>query len=150
MKATFILSENNYAKEKLDVIAQKYGTSVHLDDDGIGRFILAPPKFQIKERPEQGNYIIKVWGATEKDITYLKTIWGEPTSTEKQRLSPIEFAEELIGIPNVNNLNKQQIMDIMELDERQFIQYQRLIANQLRRPNPQKEFAKASEIMNKF
>ena len=150
MKATFILSENDYVKEKLDEIAQKYGTSVHLDDDGIGRFILAPPKFQIKERPEQGNYTINVWGAKEEDIMYLKSILGEPTRTEKQRLSPIEFVQELIGIPNINNLTKEEIMEIMELDDRKFIQYQRLIANQLRRPDPQNEFTKASEIMNKF
>ena len=81
---------------------------------------------------------------------YLKSILGEPTRTEKQRLSPIEFVQELIGIPNINNLTKEEIMEIMELDDRKFIQYQRLIANQLRRPDPQNEFTKASEIMNKF
>jgi len=150
MKATFIVSENDYLKEKLDEIAQKYGTTVHFDDDGIGRFIITPPKFQIKERLEEGNYNIKVWGATEQDLLYLKSIWGEPARTEKQRLSPIEFAQELIGIPNINNLTKEQIMDIMELDDKQFIQYKRLISNQMRRPNQQIVFTKASKIMDKF
>lgn len=150
MKATFILNENDYVKERLDEIAQKYGTIVKFDDDGIGRFLIAPPKFQIKERSEEGKYIIKVWGATEKDVQYLKSIWGEPTRTEKQRLTPIEFAQELVGIPNIQTLSKDKIKDIMELDDRQFIQYQRLIANQMKRPNPQPIFKEASEIMNKF
>ncbi|MGC9780725.1 MAG: hypothetical protein HZR80_15900 [Candidatus Heimdallarchaeota archaeon] len=150
MKATFILSENDYVKEKFDEIAQKYGTAVKFDDDGIGRFLIAPPKFQIKERLEEDNYNIKVWGATEEDIQYLKSIWGEPTRTEKQRLSPIEFAQEIVGVPDIKTLSKEQIMEIMELDDRQFTQYQRLLANQLRRPNPQPIFTKASEIMSKF
>ncbi len=150
MKATFILSENDYVKEKLDEIAQKYGTTVKFVDDGVGRFLIAQPKFQIKERLEEGNYNIKVWGATEEDIQYLKTIWGEPARTEKQRLSPLEFAQELVGIPNIDTLTKEQIMGIMELEDRQFIQYQRLLANQLRRSDPLPVFTKASEIMNKF
>ena len=147
MKAVFLISKDNYSSDQLEKIAEKYGTTVHLDDDDISRFILVKPKLQIKERQEEGQYSFKVWGATQEDIDFLKGIWGEPTRTEAQRLTPIEFAQELISIPGIKNKSKEEIMDIMELDDRKYLQYQRLIKNQLRRPNPAEVFVKAAEIL---
>ena len=122
---------------------------LQLEEDGESRFILVQPKLQIKERKEEDKYSFNVWGATPDDIEFFKGIWGEPARTEAQRLSPVEFAQELIGIPGIMNKSKEEIMDLMELDERKYTQYQRLIQNQLRRPNAAEVFVKAAEILNK-
>ena len=74
---------------------------------------------------------------------------GEPARTAEQRLSPLEFAQELTAIPGIMEKSKAEIIEIMELDDRQYVQYQRLIKNQLRRPNAAEVFVKASEILQK-
>ncbi|MHA1127236.1 MAG: hypothetical protein ACTSQX_16545 [Candidatus Heimdallarchaeota archaeon] len=149
MKAIFYLNEGSNVLEQLNQIAQKYGTDVKLDDDNVNHFILAKPKLKIMKRLENGRYTIQIWGATPGDIEYLKSIWGEPARTEAQRLSPLEFAHELTSIPSVMTKTKEEIMDIMEIDDKQYTQYQKLIQNQLRRPNPAEHFVKAAEILKK-
>ena len=149
MKAIFYLNEDSNVLEQLEQIAQKYGSAVKLDDDGVSHFILAQPKLKIMKRFENGKYSIQIWGATPEDIEYLKSLWGEPARTEAQRLSPLEFAQELTSIPSVLDKTKKEIMEIMEVDDRQYTQYQRLIQNQLRRPNPAEHFVKAAEILKK-
>lgn len=149
MKATFHIPKDNEIKQQLQTIAEKYNTTVHLDDDDISHFILVEPKLQIKQRVREDKYIINVWGATQDDIDYFKEFWGEPVRTEKQRLSPLEFAQELVAIPNIHQKSKQEIMELMELDERFYNRYQKLIDNQLRRSEPDKVFIKASEILKK-
>jgi hypothetical protein len=149
MKATFYLDEGSNIIEQLNQIAQKYGSEVKLEDDGVSHFIIIPPKFQIKERFENGKYAINIWGATAEHINFLKSLWGEPARTEAQRLSPLEFAQELTSIPGIMYKTKEEIMDIMELNEQFYTRYQRLIQNQLRRPNPDTLYVKAAEILNK-
>jgi hypothetical protein len=149
MKAIFYLDEGSNIVEQLEQIAQKYGSEVKLDDDGVSHFILAQPKLKIMKRLENGKYTLQIWGATPDDIEYLKSLWGEPARTEVQRLSPLEFAQELTSIPGVLDKSKEEIMEIMEVDDRQYTQYQRLIQNQLRRPEPAEHFVKAAEILKK-
>jgi len=149
MKATFYLKEGSNVLEQLEQIAQKYGTVVKLEDDGVGHFLIVKPKFQIAERFENGKFTINVWGATPEHIEYLKSIWGKPARLEEQRLTPQEFAQKLTNIPSVMEKTKEEIMGIMEVDERQYTQYQRLIKNQLRRPNPAELYVKAAEILKK-
>jgi len=149
MKATFFISPDSYSPDQLKKIADKYGVTVQLEEDGVSRFILVRPKLQIKERKEEDKYSFNVWGATPDDIKFFKGIWGEPARTEAQRLSPVEFAQELISIPGILNKSKEEIMDLMELDDRKYNQYQRLIQNQLRRPNPVEVFVKAAKILNR-
>ncbi len=149
MKAVFFINTENYSPDQLDKIAEKYGTTVHFGDDGVSRFILVKPKLQIKEQKEGDKYSFNVWGATQEDINFFKSILGEPARTAEQRSSPLEFAQELTAIPGIMEKSKAEIIEIMELDDRQYLQYQRLIKNQLRRPNPAEVFVKASEILQK-
>ena len=149
MKAIFYLDVGTNVLEQLNQIAQKYGTDVKLDDDDVSHFILAQPKLKIMKRLVDSKYAVQIWGATPEDIEYLKSIWGEPARTEAQRLSPLEFAQELTSIPGIMEKTKEEIMDIMELDEKFYTRYQKLIANQLRRPNPADVFVQAAEILKK-
>ncbi len=149
MKATFYLKEGSNVLEQLNQIAQKYGTDVKLEDDGVGHFLIVKPKFQIAEQFENGKYTINVWGATPEHIEYLKSIWGEPARLAEQRLSAQEFAQELTSIPGILEKTKEEIMDVMEVNEKQYTQYQRLVNNQLRRPNPVELYVKAAEILKK-
>ncbi|NHJ88107.1 MAG: hypothetical protein FK734_21760 [Asgard group archaeon] len=149
MKATFILQPDSYSPNLLEKIAENFGVSVRFDDDGIGRFILVQPKLQIKERKSDDGYYFNVWGASQENIDFFKTILGEPFRTEEQRLTPLEFAQELTSIPGIMEKSKEEIMELMEVDDRQFTQYQRLIQNQLRRPEPEALFIQAAEILEK-
>ncbi|MHA1440971.1 MAG: hypothetical protein ACTSPK_03775 [Candidatus Heimdallarchaeota archaeon] len=149
MKAIFYLDASTNVLEQLNQIAQKYGTDVKLDDDGVSHFILAQPKLKIMKRLVDGKYVVQIWGATPEDIEYLKSLWDEPARTEAQRLSPLEFAQELTSIPGIMDKTKEEIMDIMELNEQFYTRYQKLISNQLRRPNPAEVFVKAAEILKK-
>jgi len=104
---------------------------------------------QIKERKSDDGYYFNVWGASQENIDFFKTILGEPFRTEEQRLTPLEFAQELTSIPGIMEKSKEEIMELMEVDDRQFTQYQRLIQNQLRRPEPEALFIQAAEILEK-
>ena len=74
MKAVFFISKENYSPDQLDKIAEKYATTVHIADDGVNRFILVKPKLQIKEQKEEDKYSFNVWGATQEDINFFKSI----------------------------------------------------------------------------
>ncbi len=149
MKAIFQISTENYSTDQLDKIAEKYSTTTQYDDDGVSRFILVEPKLQITERSMGDKYTYNVWGASQKDIDFLKSILGDPARTAEQRLTPLEFAQELIAIPGITEKSKEEIMEIMEVNERQYLQYQKLIKNQLRRSNAADLFIKAAEILQK-
>lgn len=147
MKAVFDVKEESDVVKQLEEIAEKYDAKIHLDDDGKSHFILAKPKLQIKENFFKDKHQVMVWGATEEDIDYLQGFWGEPVRTIKERLSPLEFAQEFIGIPNVENKSKEEIMDTMELTAREYKQYKRFLQIAQRRPNAPQVLKDAFELM---
>ncbi len=149
MKALFLIDKEIDIMTKLEEIALKYDTDVKIDEDNISHFILIKPKLQIKQRVIENSYSIHVWGATEEDLEYLKTIFGEPKETTVERLTPLEFATELIAIPGINEKTMEEIMDIMEVDERQYNQYKRLLGIVARRDNVSEVIKTAFEILEK-
>ncbi|MHA1304789.1 MAG: hypothetical protein ACTSPI_13915 [Candidatus Heimdallarchaeaceae archaeon] len=93
---------------------------------------------------------IYVWGADEKDISFLKNFWGEPQIVAKERRSPLDFATELINIPQVEKLNKKEVLQIMELNEKEYKQYKRLINIAARRPSSTEVIKRAQEILKEL
>ncbi|MHA1742951.1 MAG: hypothetical protein ACTSV6_01715, partial [Candidatus Heimdallarchaeota archaeon] len=63
--------------------------------------------------------------------------------------SPLEFAKELIQLPNVREKTLEEIMAIFELDERRLNQYKKIITIQAQRKKDDELFQLASELLNK-
>ncbi|HUT81648.1 MAG TPA: hypothetical protein VMZ29_10650 [Candidatus Bathyarchaeia archaeon] len=149
MKALFLIAKEIDIMAKLEEIALKYTTTVKIDEDNTSHYILIKPKLQIKQGAIEDNYSINVWGATEEDLEYLKTIFGEPTQITVERLTPLEFATELMAIPGINEKTMEEIMEIMEIDERQYNQYKRILGIIARRDNMPETLKTAFNILDK-
>lgn len=150
MKATFFVNSNIDILQQLEEIATKYNASVKLADDGESHYILIKPKFQIKKNLEGDQFKISVWGGSEEDISYLTSLWGTPQTTAIERLPPVEFAVELVTIPEIDIKSKEEIMDIMEVDEKGLMQYTRLFKALSRRPDASSDIRKSLEILEKL
>jgi hypothetical protein len=147
MKAVFRVEEESNVKEQLEEIAEKYQTELHLDDDEVHYFILVKPKLQIRDRHFDDEHRIMVWGATEEDMEYLKSVLGEPWRTKVQKLTPLEFARELVSIPDVNNKSKGDIIATLELSEKDYRRYNSTLRLASRRSSTPDIVKKAAEIM---
>lgn len=150
MKVIFELERNDSILENLHEIASKYDTFVKKQDEGEGHFIFVKSKLKIAEKFKENKCIIHVWGAKEEDIEFLKHFWGEPTNIIEQKPSPQAFINEISNIPDVENLTKQDIMDILGLEERDLNQYKRFIKIAGRRPNASFETKKAQNILERL
>ncbi|MBN1330427.1 MAG: hypothetical protein JXA54_13215 [Candidatus Heimdallarchaeota archaeon] len=147
MKAEFFISKEIDIMAKLDEVALKYDATVNIDEDYVSHFILVKPKLQIKQRATEDNYSIHVWGATEENLNYLKTIFGEPSQVTEERLTPLEFATELVAIPEVIEKTKEEIMILMDVDEKQYNQYKRLLGVIARKDDTPAVIKSALEIL---
>lgn len=132
MKIVFRFSIEKDIMSTMSEIASHYGSEVKKEDVGEGHFILVPPKLQITQRKEGDNYLVKVWGASESDLDFLKEIFGDPIETIREKPSPLEFANEIVELASTNkDITKEQIIttfDITERDYKQYVQALRLLS----------------------
>ena len=149
MKATFILPLSENIVKILEKIAENYKTDVKKEDMKDGYFILAKPKLQIASAVETSNYIIHVWGASEEDINYLTTMFDNPIRTSSEKLSTLEFAQELLLLPNIDNISKEEIIDYMQLSEQDYDQYKKLLRLSVMRQSPNEVVEQIYKILEK-
>ncbi len=149
MKATFILPLTENIVKILEKIAENYKTDVKKEDMKDGYFILAKPKLQIASAVETSNYIIHVWGASEEDINYLTTMFDNPIRTSSEKLSTLEFAQELLILPNIDSLSKDEIIDFMQLSEQDYDQYKKLLRLSVMRQSPHHAVEQVHKILEK-
>ncbi|MHA1211598.1 MAG: hypothetical protein ACTSSH_03965 [Candidatus Heimdallarchaeota archaeon] len=149
MKALFLIGKDVDIKAKLEEVAQKYNSTVTLDDDSVSHYILVKPKLQLKQRIEDEKYTINVWGASEDDIKYLTTIFGEPTEAVAERMTALEFATEVVGIPGIAEKSIEEIIEILELDERKYKQYIRVLNFAIRKTDAPEVVHKALGLLEK-
>ncbi|MCK4844606.1 MAG: hypothetical protein KAS95_02930 [Candidatus Heimdallarchaeota archaeon] len=149
MKATYILPLTENIEKILEKIAENYKTDVKKEDMNDGYFILAKPKLQIASAVETSNYIIHVWGASEEDINYLTTMFDNPIRTSSEKLSTLEFAQELLILPNIDSLSKDEIIDFMQLSEQDYDQYKKLLRLSVMRQSPHNAVEQIYKILEK-
>lgn len=149
MKATYILPLTENIVKILEKIAENYKTDVKKEDMNDGYFILAKPKLQIASAVETSNYIIHVWGASEEDINYLTTMFDNPIRTSSEKLSTLEFAQELLILPNIDSLSKDEIIDFMQLSEQDYDQYKKLLRLSVMRQSPHDAVEQIYKILEK-
>ena len=150
MKIIYEIKNENEFLNQLHKIALEYSTQVLEFDDGSGHFIFVKSKIKISEKTKDNRKFAYVWGATEKDISYLNSVWGQPFQKIELKMTPIEFASELMEIPKVESLTKEEIVQIMEISDKDFNQYKRFIKMALRKSDINEDVKKASAILEQF
>lgn len=150
MKAEFNIPEDQNIIELLEQIAVKFGTSVKKEDEGEGHYIFIRGKINLHMEPIKSNFIITTYGTKQEDVDLFTSILGEPSSVKQEPPTLIKFAQQLINIPDVNSLNKQELMTLFELEDKIFLNYQRMLKFSARRSDAKPAIKKALEIMEKF
>ncbi|NHJ04337.1 MAG: hypothetical protein EAX90_05910 [Candidatus Heimdallarchaeota archaeon] len=149
MNARFELPLDSEIDSQLEEIAQKYATEVKLLDDGKSKMINPPIKLRILQRFDENNITIKVRGATEEDISFLGNFWGSPKSITEESRSALEFANEVLKIPDVTAKSKEEIIELMDIDEADFDNYMKQMERGASRGRGPEAILKAYEILNK-
>ena len=147
MKVIFEPKDKEKLPHDLSKIAKKYNTNVKKHDTGEGHFIFVKSKIKISEKFKDNSHYIHVWGATDEDISFLKQFWGEPIRIIEQKMSPLEFATELIEIPQIETLSVEEIIQTMRISERDFRQYSRFIQMASRKSDILEDVKKAYTIL---
>jgi hypothetical protein len=66
---------------------------------------------------------LRVRGASDEDIAFLTGVIGEPIKVSQEKLSLNDFVKQVMSIPEVKTKSKDEIIDILDLDEEEFKQY---------------------------
>ncbi|MHA2357771.1 MAG: hypothetical protein ACXABK_03250 [Candidatus Heimdallarchaeaceae archaeon] len=150
MKVIFKLLDFVALDSQLEQIANHYNSSVKLQDIGHGKFIFVKSRIKIVEKTKNNEKFIHVWGAKQEDIVYLSQFWGEPLKVLELKMSPIEFASELADLPNADELNREDIMTLFGVTERDIVKYSRTLRMASRRPSATEDVKKANNILEKL
>ena len=147
MKIIYEIKNASEFLNQLEVIAQKYGTRVLEHDEGPGHFIFVKSEIKISEKIRDNKKFVYVWGATNEDLTYLNSFWGEPQEIVDQKMSPLEFATELLELPQNQQITKEEVIQTFGISERDLNQYTRFIKMASRKPDIAEEVKKANMIL---
>ena len=150
MKIIYEIKNASEFLNQLEVIAQKYGTRVLEHDEGPGHFIFVKSEIKISEKIRDNKKFVYVWGATNEDLTYLNSFWGEPQEIVDQKMSPLEFATELLELPQNQQITKEEIIQTFGISERDLGQYTRFIKMASRKPDIAEEVKKANMILERL
>ena len=123
MKIIFKPIEKQQILNQLHNVATRYDAEVKQHDTGDGHFIFVKSRIKISEKIRDNGHSIHVWGANEEDLNFLKQIWGEPFLVFKDKLTPIEFAIELSEIPSIENLSSSEIIQTLDITEKEYQQF---------------------------
>ncbi|NHK30002.1 MAG: hypothetical protein FK730_01535 [Asgard group archaeon] len=123
MKAQYDLPKDIDMESMLEKLAEYFGTSVKTLEDDITKIILVPSRIRILQRIEENKIVIKVKGASDEDIKFITGIIGEPIKIGQEKLSLNDFVNEVMSIPDVEDKNKHEIIDILDIEEDEFVQY---------------------------
>ena len=147
MKILYEIKDANQFLNQLAKVAQKYGTRVQEYDEGPGHFIFIKTKIKIYEVLKENRTYAYVWGATEEDISFLNSFWGEPLKKIELQMTPLEFASELLEIPQIEKITIKDIIQMLEISERELNQYIRFIKRASRKTDIPEEVKKANKIL---
>ena len=147
MKAIFGPIDDQKTLNKLQEIAEFYNTKVIQHDTEEGYFIFVKDKIAITEKVRENKLYMFVWGAKEEDISFLRKFWGDPRDLEKEKMSPMVFATEVVDIPNIENLSKEEIIYSLEISEKDYNQYVKQLKRVVKKPNTPPDVVKAISIL---
>jgi hypothetical protein len=123
MKAEYKLSKDSDIESLLVKIAENFGTTVKTLEDDITKVIAVPSRIRIIQRVDETKYVLRVRGASDEDISFLTGILGNPVKISQEKLSLNDFVKEVMSIPVVETKSKEEIIDILDLEDDEFQQY---------------------------
>ncbi len=147
MKVIYEIKNTSEFLNQLNIIAQRYKTNVSEYDEEPGHFIFVKTEIKIYERLKDNKTYAYVWGATDEDIIFLNSFWGEPKEIIELKMSPLEFASELLEIPQDEKISKEEIIQTLGISERDFNQYSRFIKMASRKADIPEDVRKANTIL---
>ncbi len=147
MKVIYEIKNTSEFLNQLNLIAQKYGAQVSKQDEGPGHFIFIKSRLKIAEKRKDNKQYAYVWGATDEDLSFLESFWGEPDQVIVLKMTPLEFASELIEIPQAETLTVEEILQIMNITDRDFKQYSRYIKMASRKSDISEDVKRANTIL---
>ena len=147
MKVIFVPKDKNLLLEQFEDVANHYQTKAVPHDKEEGHFVFVKSRIMITELIRNNEVQIHVSGANDEDLSFLSSVWGEPISVIKEKRSPMDFAKEIAEIPNIDRLDKQDIIVLLDITEADYGQYIRYLERVARRPNTAEEVVKAIEIL---
>lgn len=150
MKVIYEIKNTSEFLNQLNLIAQKYGAHVSKQDEGPGHFIFIKSRLKIAGKLRDNKQFAYVWGATEEDLSFLNSFWGEPNQVIELKMTPLEFASELIEIPQAEALTVEEIIQIMKITERDFKQYTRYIKMASRKSDISEDVKRANTILEQL
>jgi len=123
MKAEYELSKESNVESLLVKIAENFGTTVKTLEDDITKVIAVPSRIRIIQRVDETKYVLRVRGASDEDISFLTSILGDPVKISHEKLSLNDFVKKVMSIPEVETKSKEEIIDILDLEDEKFQQY---------------------------
>ncbi len=123
MKAEYKLSKDSDIESLLVKIAENFGTTVKTLEDDTTKVIAVPSRIRIIQRVDDTKYVLRVRGASVEDISFLTGILGDPVKISQEKLSLNDFVKEVMNIPVVETKSKEEIIDILDLEDGEFQQY---------------------------
>jgi hypothetical protein len=123
MKAEYELPKESDIDSLFVKIAENLGTSVKTLEDDVTKIISVPSRIRIIQRVDETKYVLRVRGASDEDIAFLTDILGNPVKVSQEKLSLNDFVNVVMGIPDVKTKRKEEVIDILDLDEEEFQQY---------------------------
>ena len=147
MKLIFVPKDKNLLFGQFEEVANHYQTRVMPHDKGEGHFVFVRSRIMITELIRNNEVQIHVSGANDDDLSFLTSVWGDPISVVKEKRSPMEFANEIVEIPNVDQLDKADIIALLDITEKDYSQNLRYLERVAKRPNSAEEVIKAVQIL---
>jgi len=123
MKAEYELPKESDIETLLEKIAENFGTIVKTLEDDVTKIILVPSRIRILQRVDETKYVLRVRGASEDDIAFLTGILGNPVKISHEKLSLNDFVNLVLSVPEVKSKSKEEIVDILDLDDEEFQLY---------------------------
>lgn len=123
MKAQYELPKESDVDSLLVKVAENFGTTVKTLEDDVTKVISVPSRIRILQRVDETKYVLRVSGASDEDIAFLTGILGNPVKITQEKLSLNDFVKEVMSIPDVKSKSKDEVIDILDLDDEEFQQY---------------------------
>lgn len=147
MKIVYVPKDKSKLLNQFEETANHYQTEVKKHDEGEGHFIFVRSRIMITELQRENEIQIHVTGANEEDLIFLNQIWGEPEIVSKEKRSPMEFAKDIIEIPNIDKFDKADIINILDITEKDYNQYTRYLERVTKRRNSPEMIIKAVQLL---
>ena len=106
-------------------------------------------KLRILQRMDENHITIKVRGASNEDIDFLKGVLGNPKMIAEENRSALELANEVIKIPEVRSKSNEEIMEHLDIEEDEFNLFMKQMERGASRGRGPEAIQKAYEILTK-